>query len=124
MNAAIEKSRATMPEFVQALGSPKPSQTGFSIKTPISDGTHTEHMWLHPITFDGRRFLGTINNVPERVTGVRLGSKRSISPDQISDWMYLESNRLVGGYTIRVVRNKLSPKEREDFDRNASFVVD
>jgi uncharacterized protein YegJ (DUF2314 family) len=124
MKAAIEKARATLPEFVRALKAPRPSQTGFSIKTPISDGKITEHMWLNPVTFDGTKYHGTVNNQPDKVKGVRLGSKRSIEPQQVTDWMYLEEKRLVGGFTIRVVRNKLAPKEREDFDRNAPFVLE
>jgi len=124
MKAAIEKARATLPEFVRALKAPKTSQTGFSINTPITDGKNTEHMWLHPVTFDGAKYHGTVNNQPEKVTGVRLGSKRSIGAELVSDWMYLENKKLVGGFTIRVVRDKLTPKERQEFDRKAPFVLD
>jgi uncharacterized protein YegJ (DUF2314 family) len=124
MNAAIEKARATLPDFVRALRSPKASQTGFAIKTPITDGTHTEHMWLNRITFDGQKYHGTVDNQPAKVTGVKLGSKRSIDPQQVTDWMYLDNRKLVGGYTIRVVREKLGPKEREEFDKNAPFALD
>jgi uncharacterized protein YegJ (DUF2314 family) len=124
MKAAIEKARATLPDFVRALQSPKPSQRGFSIKTPITDGTHTEHMWLQPVTFDGKQYRGTVDNQPEKVTGVKLGSIRSIDPHQVTDWMYIDNGKLVGGYTIRVVREKLGPKERDDFDKNAPFVLD
>lgn len=124
MKAAMEKARATLPDFVRALNSPKASQTGFSIKTPISDGKNTEHMWLNPVSFDGAKYHGTVNSNPEKVTGVKLGSRHTINPEQVSDWMYVEDKKLVGGYTIRVVRDKLSPKEREDFDRNAPFILD
>jgi uncharacterized protein YegJ (DUF2314 family) len=124
MKAAIEKAQASLGDFVRALGSPKSSQTGFSIKTPISDGKNTEHMWLNPVTFDGKKYHGTVNNQPDKVTGVKLGSKRSVEPQQVTDWMYLENKKLVGGYTIRVVREKLAPKDREAFDRNAPFVLD
>jgi uncharacterized protein YegJ (DUF2314 family) len=77
MKAAIEKAQATLPEFVAALQSPKSSQTGFSIKTPITDGKNTEHMWLNPVSFDGKKYHGTINNQPEKVTGVKRVASRS-----------------------------------------------
>src|SRR5438876_11111058 len=117
MKAAIEKARATLPDFNRALKDPKASQSGFSVKTPITDGKNTEHMWLNPVTFDGTKYHGTVNNLPEKVTGVTLGSKRSIEPNEVSDWMYLEKKKLIGGYTIRVVRDKLGAKERKEFDR-------
>src|SRR5262249_6721981 len=106
------------------LEAPRVGQTGFSIKTPITDGRNTEHMWLNPVTFDGSKFHGTVNNQPEKVTGVELGSKRSIGAKEISDWMYIENGKLVGGFTIRVLRDKLAAKERLEFDKNIPFVID
>ena len=124
LKVAIEKARETLPDFVRALNAPKPSQRGFAIKTPISDGKITEHMWLSPVTFDGTKYHGTVNNHPEKVTGVKLGSLRVIEPHQVTDWMYVEDKKLVGGFTIRVARDKLSPKERIEFERMTPFLFD
>src|SRR6266478_893152 len=69
MNSAIEKARASVDVFVHALKSPKPGQTGFAIKKKFSDGKHTEHIWLLPVTHDGKRFQGVVNNIPANVSG-------------------------------------------------------
>jgi len=38
-------------------------------------------------------------------------------PEGISDWMYKKGGNLVGGNTIRAVRDGLSAGEREAFDK-------
>lgn len=124
MNAAIEKARATVGTFIAALKSPKANQESFTVKMAFNDGKHTEHMWLSPVTFDGKRFHGSVNNDPELVKNVKFGQQASVEMSQISDWMFVENGKLVGGYTIRVLRDSMSPKERAEFDRNAPFVVD
>jgi uncharacterized protein YegJ (DUF2314 family) len=58
-------------------------------------------MWLTPVSFDGTTFHGTVNNEPEKVKTVRMGQKVTVAPSEISDWMYVENRKLVGGYTLR-----------------------
>jgi uncharacterized protein YegJ (DUF2314 family) len=124
MNAAIDKARQTVDTFIQALRKPKPSQSSFSVKMAIVDGEHTEHMWLDAVRFDGKKFHGTVNNDPNNVKNVKLGDKASIEPSLISDWMFVESGKLVGGYTIRVLRDGLSGKERKELDGSLPFTID
>jgi uncharacterized protein YegJ (DUF2314 family) len=124
MNAAIEKARSNVNVFIAALKSPKAGQSAFSVKMAFTDGTNTEHMWLTPVTFDGANFQGSVNNEPEKVKTVKLGQKATVAPDKISDWMYVENRKLVGGETLRVLRATLSPTERADFDKSVPFVID
>jgi uncharacterized protein YegJ (DUF2314 family) len=90
----------------------------------FTDGDKTEYMWLTPVNFDGNNFTGTLGNEPERVKNVKVGQKFSIAPSKISDWMYIENGKLVGGYTLRVMRDTLSPAERADFDKSVPFSID
>jgi uncharacterized protein YegJ (DUF2314 family) len=124
MTAAIAQARSTVNTFLTALRSPKPSQASFSVKMAFTDGKNTEHMWLSDVTYDGRAFHGVVNNDAELVSNVRLGQQASVEPAQISDWMYVENGKLVGGYTLRVLRDAMTPQERADFDRSVPFVVD
>jgi uncharacterized protein YegJ (DUF2314 family) len=124
MNAAIAKARATVNTFIVALKSPKAGQTQFSIKMPVTEGKHTEHMWLFPVDYDGKKFHGPINNDPDLVKNVKIGQEMTVDPTQISDWMYVEKGKLVGGYTLRVLRDAMPPLERAEFDRSVPFTVD
>ena len=124
MLAAMEKARSTSANFIAALANPKRQQSGFSVKVPIKDGEQVEHMWLSPVCFVDNQFVGKINNHPVKVMNVKLGDEVKYSKDEISDWMYVEGRKLVGGYTIRVLRDGMSAKEREDFERNIGLVID
>ena len=124
MNAAMDKARATVDDFIAARKSPIVGQSGFSVKAPFADGTNIEHFWLSPVSFDGTNFQGTINNEPAKVKTVKMGQKVTVAKDKISDWMYVEHLKLKGGYTLRVMRDAMSPAERADFDKTVPFVVD
>jgi uncharacterized protein YegJ (DUF2314 family) len=124
MNAAIAKARATVDAFITALQSPRPNQTEFSVKMAFTDRGKTEHMWLSPVTYDGTKFQGIVNNDPEMVKNVKIGQEVTVAPGEISDWMYVENEKLVGGETLRVLRNALSPAERAAFDESVPFVIE
>src|SRR5215510_14309261 len=62
MNAAIGKARATVDGFIAALKSPKRGQSSFSVKMPVVDGANVEHMWLAPVSYDGKKLNGVVNN--------------------------------------------------------------
>jgi uncharacterized protein YegJ (DUF2314 family) len=124
MKKAIEKARATVADFIKALQEPKAAQSGFAIKKAFNDGKHTEHMWLSPVTYDGKKLKGTVNNEPVNLTNVKLGAKIAVDPAEISDWMYIDDGKLVGGYTIRRLRDTLGPEERAKFDKTLPFKID
>ena len=62
--------------------------------------------------------------MPEKIRSVRMGQRVTVAPAKISDWMYVENRRLVGGHTLRVLRDALTPAERADFDASVPFVVE
>jgi uncharacterized protein YegJ (DUF2314 family) len=124
MNAAIQKARATVQDFVRALQNPKPGQHEFSVKAKVTEGAQAEHMWLTELVYDGQKFTGRLANEPEVLKNVRLNSRWSVSAAEISDWMYVERGRLVGGFTIRVMREHLFPSEREQVDRSFPYRIE
>jgi|HubBroStandDraft_6_1064221.scaffolds.fasta_scaffold239430_2 uncharacterized protein YegJ (DUF2314 family) len=124
MNAAIEKARASVGTFIAALQSPKPGQVGFNVKAQFEDGGKVEHIWLDHVTYDGTNFQGTIDNEPEMVKNVKNGQRVTVAPAEISDWMYIENRKLVGGETVRALRDRLSPAERANMDKSVDFIVE
>ncbi len=123
MNASMAKAKSTVATFEAALRSPKPSQSGFSVKVRITDGDQIEHFWTSDVTYDGTVFHARINNDPEEVTNVKVGQAVSVRPQDISDWMYVDHGILVGGYTVRALRDAMSPSDRADLDKTLPFSV-
>ena len=46
-----------------------------------------------------------------------MGRRVGIDREMISDWMIVDGGRLIGGYTIRAIRNQLPEEQLADFDR-------
>ena len=124
MNSAMEQARASVTTFITSLQNPGQNQTHFSVKAKVVDGDQTEHIWLYDVSYDGNQFLGKIGNNPLNVKNVSLGDEIALLPSEISDWMIVEDEKLVGGYTLRVLRNRLSEVERKKFDENLTFTIE
>jgi len=61
---------------------------------------------------------------PAKVKSVKIGQTVTVERAKISDWMYIENRKLVGGYTLRALRETLPPDERANFDKSVPFVID
>jgi uncharacterized protein YegJ (DUF2314 family) len=124
MNAAMEKARKSVDDFIKAFQKPKKGQSDFGIKVGITDGKQVEHFWVAVTKFDGKQFEGTINNEPALVKTIKEGEAVTVEKGKISDWMFVENKKLVGGYTVRVLRNRLTPEERKALDESIPYKID
>jgi uncharacterized protein YegJ (DUF2314 family) len=126
MNAAIEQAQDTLGDFIEKLESPAPGQIGFSVKARFAFGSpgSYEHIWLDDVSYSGDGFSGTIANVPVDVKDLKYGDRVTVPAGDITDWMIVEDDKLVGGYTIRVMLKRMSAQEREEFLQACGFVVE
>lgn len=124
MERAVHQAQRTLGKFMAALTSPKPGQTGFEVKKRCIEGNECEHIWLADVVFDGRVLRGRVDNNPVDIKRLRLGQKVALRPEEISDWMYVENGRLVGGYTVRAYYRNLPAAEKRQFTKNAGFRLD
>ena len=125
MNWAIEKARATLHYFQNSLITPQSYQQYFSVKVLIEDGPYNEHLWLTTPSFDDEGNLyGVVGNKPVSITSVAINQRIGIESQFISDWMIIEDGCLIGGYTIRAIRDGLPDSEKIDFDRIAGLYID
>ncbi|MCR6639923.1 MAG: DUF2314 domain-containing protein [Sporocytophaga sp.] len=124
MNWAIEKAKLTLHYFEKSLTNPKPGQQYFSIKVKIIDGKTVEHIWLTQPSFDEEgNLFGLVGNDPIDVTNVKFNQKIGIDTELVSDWMIIENGRLIGGYTIRAIRDTLAEKELKNFDKGLGGMI-
>jgi uncharacterized protein YegJ (DUF2314 family) len=124
MNAAIDQARKSVQQFIMALQSSKILESNFSVKKRFDQGEEVEHIWLTDITFDGQNFHGKVGNDPEEVKNIKLGDDAVVDKNEISDWMYIENGKLVGGYTIRVLYSRMTSDEKKDFLKGMPFSLE
>ncbi|HYD51435.1 MAG TPA: DUF2314 domain-containing protein [Gemmatimonadaceae bacterium] len=124
MAAAIGEARATVAEFIARIAAPEGIEyPSVKVSLPVESGGG-EHVWLSDARFEDGMFIGTIGNVPQRAVGFRDGELLRARPEEISDWSYVEDGRLVGGYTIRYIRSRMSPRDRKRLDAGLPFRIE
>ncbi len=122
---ANRHARRTVGQFITALRNPQPGQRDFQVKKVfITPDGKAEHIWLADVKFTGNRFVGVVDNKPANIPKLKIGDRASVNPDEVSDWSYVDHNKLVGGYTIRVLYYEMSPEERQDFEKRAEFHIE
>jgi uncharacterized protein YegJ (DUF2314 family) len=124
MQRAVQEARKTVGKFIAALKHPGAGQQDFEIKKPFVQGDQVEHIWLSDVRLVGNRFQGQVDNKPRKIQGLKLGQRVTLKPSEISDWLYIDKGRLVGGYTVRVHYDELSPQQKQEFDRDADFKIE
>jgi uncharacterized protein YegJ (DUF2314 family) len=124
MNAAIKTANQTLDKFDDALKSGNPEFSFFAIKTRFNTPDGGEHIWISDILRRDNKYFGVVDNLPESTTEVKVGDTIQIANDNISDWMYLDNQKLRGGYTIRLLRNRMGDKERAQFDAESGLIIE
>ncbi len=84
------------------------------------------YLWLRDVSFDRERqlFLGTFFQVPQELTKWhKPGEELLFEADDIFDWLVNDNGLLHGGYTLRVIRDKLPEAERHEFDKQAGVTA-
>jgi uncharacterized protein YegJ (DUF2314 family) len=86
------------------------------LRSRASDEPEVEHMWLIDVDFDGRRLEGTLINSPNSLQSVQEGDRVKIIGKQLFDWMYVIDGNVYGGFTVDVLRSRMSRTDRKAHD--------
>lgn len=121
LQAAVDAARQSIGQFLEAFTDPKPGQGSFLVSVAFIEGTRFERIWVSSLDFSGETLRGVIASEPA-LAGFVFGQSVEFTYPQIIDWMYVEDGRLVGGYTMRVIRDRLSADRRAQFDAEVPFV--
>lgn len=119
--AAVQQAHASLAQFTNALAHPKPTQSDFSVKVQINDDNFIHCVWLQEVTFSNSNFRGVLGADATAMKQHQPGKPISVPTSKISDWMYVESNKLVGGFTLRAIRDQLRGEQRAAFEKSMWF---
>ena len=115
LEAAIQQARNTLEEFMDRIASPHPDRTFVAVKVRVfpPDGW-PQDIWVDGVTYTDGSFRG---NMGDDIPSLKLSfdDKMVIQTKAIVDWMIVEDGKLVGGYTIRLAYQRMSPEEKERF---------
>ena len=114
MNAAIARARDTLPTFWASCDAPKPTEIGHALKVRFDVGAEVEHIWVSDVRklSDGN-YSGRFANEPSDLLGKNVGDQVKFKQTDISDWMFMRNEKVVGGETIKALLKSM-PKEEAD----------
>lgn len=115
MQAAVAEARRRWPEFVDAFENRDPdAETPFSVKVPFTDGEHTEFMWVEVSGIENDVIYGTLGNEPVNVRNVAIGDRVRANVEDLGDWLYVADDEAVGGFSIRMLAQRLKEDRGEE----------
>ncbi|MEK0450464.1 MAG: hypothetical protein RL088_2732 [Verrucomicrobiota bacterium] len=124
IEAAIQKSRATLGVFMEALKAPRPGQSQFLVRRefPTETAGKRQILIVNDVTYDGKLIHGRLD---DRTALPGSGAPRnglvSFPPEEICDWMFNEDGKAAGGYMLRVLKQKMTPKEWQSYAEKITF---
>ncbi|WP_193702258.1 YegJ family protein [Flavobacterium haoranii] len=125
MNQAIENAKQTLDSFDFALNNNTRIFTFFGLKKRVIENGFVEHIWIGNIKkLDNENYIGIVDNLPEKIENIKLGDTVQINRKEISDWMYIKNSKLHGGFSIKLLRDRMTKEERENFDRESGMKIE
>lgn len=124
MDSAIAQARGSLDEFVTRISVPKANRTFVALKVRFAPpGEGPQDIWVDEVTHTNGVFRG---NMGDDIPSLRLeaGEKITIDEKDIIDWMLVEDGKLIGGYTIRLAVQRMSPEEREQFLETLDYTIE
>lgn len=113
MNAAMDRARSTVPQFITQLEHPPRGLTYAGVKVRLGDPEGAgEHIWLYEVTYDDGMIAGKLSDDAQMIPGFHADEVVRVAPREISDWMTVEDGRACGGFTNRIVIGEVNAEQR------------
>jgi len=124
MEFAFQEARDTLSFFIEQIARPHPNRTYVAVKVRFSPpDSSPQDIWVDNITYTDESFRG---NMGDDIPSLKLsfGEEIVIPTEDIVDWMIVEDGKLIGGYTIRLSYERMSPEEKERFLKAIDYSIE
>ena len=113
-----EDARSTLPVFFRYLTRAGAKGEYCYVKYPLmaddDSGLNMEQIWLTGIQFKNGRYFGVLAGAPLYLSGMKKGDTVIIDMDTITDWMYVQSGKIIGGESIKYLLGRIPEDQRSD----------
>ena len=122
MNVAIAKANASLDEFIKARESMGKDFHGL-IKARFTEpgDNGAEHMWVEVSSVNRDNISGILLSSPDWLKNVKYGDNVTFPKSSVSDWVYVRDGIAHGGYTMRLLRDRMTPAEQAEYDKTSDF---
>jgi hypothetical protein len=133
--AALSEAKRTLPQFLEAATSGRFSPVSCVVKVPFLDRCGTAepalvrtsdtaseyperpicHLWLNVTSVLDDLVFCSVFEAPDELR-LKPGTSFVVARESIEDWMINQGGEVFGGYSLRVIRDRLGVEERKRFD--------
>ncbi len=82
------------------------------------DGDNSAFMWLNNTATEGDNFTAELFEVPDTLPNYATCVRHVVTLEELMEWMVNENGRLIGGFSLRYKRVRMSDAKQLDFDRH------
>ena len=113
---AIRQAQDTLHIWRQEFLAPKKSYSMTSLKVRFSGDGKVEDMWTEPLyVLDNTYTVRMVEGVALEM-GIHPGRLLDVKPEDIVDWMMLEEDgTLLGGYTLQLEYERMTPEQQKRY---------
>jgi uncharacterized protein YegJ (DUF2314 family) len=119
-----ENARRALPIFFRNLARPEKGADNFFVKYPLSADDGAEQVWLGGIHVKDGVYYGVLANTASSPGGMKKGDKISFVPDAVTDWMYVQDGKIMGGRSIKYLLEKIPETQRNEDQRKILKMFD
>ena len=116
LTKAVRQAQDTLYIWRQAFLAPKEDYALMSLKVRFGEEGRVEDMWTEPVqVLDNVYTVRMVEGVTVE-TGVHPDRLVDVKPGDIVDWMLLkEDGTLLGGYTLRLEYERMTPEQQQRY---------
>lgn len=103
LRAAVATARRRWRQFERAFENRQPHQA-FCVKARIGHEDVAEFMWISVTGMENGWVYGILDNDPIELKTVRCGDRLRVRIGDVNDWLIIDGNSAIGGFTIEVLR--------------------
>ena len=110
-----ENARQALPIFFRNLARPEAGANNFFVKYPLAaDDGASEQVWLGGIRVKDGFYYGRLANTSKLPGGRNKDKLITFDPDKITDWMYIQDGKIIGGRSIKYLLEKTPETQRSE----------
>jgi len=127
LDSITQQARRSFDDFKLALEMKDSTMSNFIVKQEyiVKDGDHDrqEHLWIRDVYLDDNVLKGIVDNQPVLTKEVKLNDTIAIDDSKVSDWLFYKLEpkdsiaTIIGGYSIKYARDKMTDAEKKEFDK-------
>ena len=124
-DAAVKQAHDTLGSLFQAILAPKSSYSFVGVKVRFTGREASEDIWTEPVAFfDGDFTIKMIDGLTIK-PGLNTGRLVIVPLADVLDWVIIEDDgNLIGGYTIRLAYDHMTPEEKVEFLRVTGYKIE